>query len=368
MVDHLAEVRAWIERWVADGEIAGGAVAAAKGGEQAVEIYIGETGAPAGAGRGKAASADTLWPLASISKSYTAAMVMAAVERGHVTLATRACAVLPGFTAEGRDAITLRHLLTHTSGLIYESPAMEERLKAHTPIDAMLREAYEGPLLFAPGTGLSYSDYGYGLAGWMAAAAVGKPFADLVREWVLEPAGLRDTFMPPPAAEHGRLAYVKGPLAEGSDGAMYNSPYALGLAHPSFGTVASANDLMRFGLLFAPGGRQRVHSAATIRAMTTDQTGGRAAGMMPGFDDPAGPPVPWGIGFSIQAPHARAPYGDLVPAGTCGHGGASGCRLIINLADDIVIGIVTNTHARTGRERWMQRLDAISNGVMAALT
>ena len=86
-----------------------------------------------------------------------------------------------------------------------------------------------------------------------------------------------------------------------------------------------------------------------------------------GFD-PAGPPVPWGIGFSIQAPNSRAPYGDFAPVGTVGHGGASGCRLIIDLEDDIVIGIVTNTHAREGRERWMQRLDIVSNGVMAALT
>lgn len=362
MVDYLALVRGWMEQYVADGEIAGGAVAAAKGGEQAVEIYVGE------AAPGKVANAETLWPLASISKSYTAAMAMAAIERGYVTLATRACEVLPGFTAEGREAITLRHLLTHTSGLIYESAEMEARLIAQTPIDDILREAYDGPLLFKPGTALSYSDYGYGLAGWMAAAAVGRPFAELVQEWVLDPAGLRDSFMPVPAEQFPRLAYVKGPLAEGTDGAMYNSPYALGLAHPSFGTATTVNDLLRFGLLFAPGGKRRVHSAATIRIMTTDQTGGRARGLIPGAEDPDGPYAPWGIGFSIQTPHARAPYGDLAPIGTCGHGGASGCRLIIDLEDDIVIGIVTNTHARTGRERWMQRLDAISNGVMAALT
>jgi len=362
MGEHLTRVRDWLERFVAAGEIAGGAVAAARGGQQEVEIYSGE------AAPGRAASADTLWPLASISKSYTAAMVMAAVERGYVTLSTRVSEIFPEFTAEGRDAITLRHLLTHTSGLIYESPEMEERLKAQTPIDAILREAHSGPLLFKPGAALSYSDYGYGLAGWMTAAAIGRPFAELVEEFVLQPAGLRDTFMPPPPDEYGRLAHVKGPLGEGTEGAMYNAPYALALAHPSFGTVASANDLLRFGLLFAPGGTRHIHSAATVRAMTTDQTGGRAPGMMPGFDDPAGPPAPWGIGFSIQSPQARAPYGDLAPVGTCGHGGASGCRLIIDLTDDIVIAIVTNTHARMGRERWMQRLDIVSNGVMAALT
>jgi CubicO group peptidase (beta-lactamase class C family) len=77
---------------------------------------------------------------------------MALVERGALLLSTPVHAVLPDFRGDGREAITLRHLLTHTSGLVYESPEMEQRLIAQTPIEAMIDEAYTYPLMFSPGT------------------------------------------------------------------------------------------------------------------------------------------------------------------------------------------------------------------------
>ncbi len=203
--ERLQEVYAHVARFIADEEIAGAALAAAVGGEQIVEWY-GGAAAP-----GLAAGPDVLWPLASISKSYTAATVLALVERGDLTLSLRAAEVLPGFGTDdgddGRERITLRHLLAHTAGLIYESPEMEARLIAQTPLDAILDEAPSHPLLFAPGTAFSYSDYGYGLAGRIAATVTGRSFPELVRELVLEPAGLADTFMPPPPSEQGRLGH-----------------------------------------------------------------------------------------------------------------------------------------------------------------
>jgi CubicO group peptidase (beta-lactamase class C family) len=363
--ERLQAVYAHFARFIADGELAGGAIAAAIGGEQVVEWYGGEAAPGLKAGPG------VLWPLASISKSYTAATVLALVERGDLTLSTRVAEVLPGFGAtdgaDGRERITLRHLLSHTSGLIYESPEMEARLITQTPLDALYDEAPSYPLLFAPGTAYSYSDYGYGLAGRIAATVTGRPFPELVRELVLEPAGLTDTFMPPSPQEAGRLAHVAASLAYGTPGAMYNSPYAIALAHPSFGTVASVNDLLRFGLLFAPGG-PRIHAAATVRAMTTDQTGGRALGPLP--SDPEGPaePIAWGYGFGIVTAHPAAVLCDLAPPGSFGHGGASGCNLLIDPVDGITIAIVSNNHLRSGPARWLRRLTTISNGLLAALT
>ena len=284
--------------------------------------------------------------------------MLAVVERGNLTLATRASEVLPGFAGEGREAITLRHLLTHTSGLSYESPEMEARLIARMPLDAILDEAAAGPLLFPPGNGFSYSDYGYGLAGQMAAAVTGETFPDLVRTLVLEPAGLADTFMPPPGSEYPRLAWVDGPLAHGTDGAMYNSPYALDLAHPAFGTVATVSDLLRFGLLFAPKGSHRLHSEATIRVMTTDATGGYVHGGFLGVDSPA--PIPWGLGFMVKG--EVGPGGDLVSSATFSHGGASGCTLQVDPVNDIVVAFVSNRHANTGRGRSGLRSTAAGAG------
>lgn len=354
----LAEIFDRVQGFIAGGEIQGAALAVAQGGEQIVEWQAGE------ARTGVAASPDTLWPLASISKLYTAALVMVLVERGELSLSTTVTSVLPAFNRDGREQITLRHLLTHTSGLVYESPDMESLLIRQTSMDELVNEAYVHPLMFAPGTKLSYADYNYALAGRAVSTVTGTPFPELVRSLVLEPGGLADTFMPPPESEYERLARVDGPLAEGTDGAMYNSPYALNLAHPAFGTVSTASDMLRFGLLFAPGGKTRILSEAGVRVMTTDQTGG-AVSVDSGFLG-GGSSRPWGAGFMIKGNSGLG--GDLLSPASFGHGGASGCALWVDPVEDIAIAFVSNTHASRSRPKFVERVSRTINGVMAALT
>ena len=356
--ERLAAVFERVQRFIADGQVQGAALAVAQGGEQVAEWQAGE------ARDGVAAQPDTLWPLASISKLYTAALVMVLVERGELSLSTTVTSVLPAFNRDGREQITLRHLLTHTSGLVYESPDMEQLLIRQSSIEEIVNEAYVHPLLFPPGTKLSYADYNYALAGRVASTVTGTSFPDLVRSLVLEPGGLADTFMPPPESEYDRLAKVDGPLAEGTDGAMYNSSYALNLAHPAFGTVSTASDLLRFGLLFAPGGETRILSEAGVRVMTTDQTGGAVSvdsGPLRG-----GAMQPWGAGFMIKGNSGLG--GDLLSPESFGHGGASGCALWVDPVEDIAIAFVSNTHASRSRPKFVERVSRTINGVMAALT
>lgn len=347
-----------IEAFISNGEIRGAALAVASGGDQIIDWQAGE------AREGNAATSTTLWPLASISKLYTAVAVMALVERGELSLSTTVNSVLPEFDGDGREAVTLRHLLTHTSGLIYESPQMEERLKQQQSIDDMLLEAFTHPLMFQPGTKLSYADYNYLLAGRVASVVSGATFPDLVQNLVLEPGGLRDTFMPPPASEYARLAVVDGPLAEGTAGAMYNSPYALDLAHPAFGTVSTASDLMRFGLLFAPHGKRRILSEAGVRVMTTDQAGG-AVSIDTGFLG-GGVPRPWGAGFMIKGQGGLG--ADLLSPSSFGHGGASGCALWVDPVAGVTIAFVSNTHASRSRPKFVERVSRTINCVLAEVT
>nr|MCW1970008.1 beta-lactamase family protein [Anaerolineae bacterium] len=289
-----------INTYIQNKEIRGAALAVAQHGKQVIEHYAGE------AAPGLPSGPDVLWTLASISKLYTAAMVMRLVEEGKLTLNRRVCDVIPQFIGGHRHEVRLRHLLTHTSGLIYESPEMEARLKAHTSLDDMMREAYTAPLLFRPGTEQRYGDYNYLIAAAMAQTVMNTPFPQLVQQYVIAPAGLSETFMPPPQREFGRISKTIGGLAEGTSGAMYNSDYALSLAHPAFGTVASVNDLLRFGLLFAPSGLP-IHSRHTLAAMTKDQTSGYATGgdeFLAGL--PPNAPISWGLGFAIQTPSLPA--------------------------------------------------------------
>lgn len=354
----LSAVRDRMERFVAAGELDGMALAVAAGGKIVAEWYAGRAAPERPAGE------ETLWPLASISKVYTAAAMMALVERGDLTLALPVRTLLPAFDGDGREQVRLGHLLTHTSGLIYESPRMEALLRARTPLETIVDEAYTHPLLFAPGTKQSYSDYGYALAGRMAEAATGTPFPELVRSLVLAPAGLRDTFLPPGEGEYGRMAHVAGALAEGTEGAMYNSPYALALAHPAFGVVASARDLLRFGLLFAPHGERRILSEATIAAMTTPRTNPAILDTLDRFAPHS--QAPWGLGFSVGGYPGTGE--DLVSPAAFGHDGASGCALLIDPTYDLALALASNRHVLSGPDRWHYRIGSVINGVLAALT
>ncbi|MEZ4863402.1 MAG: serine hydrolase domain-containing protein [Caldilineaceae bacterium] len=356
----LSDPTSLIARYIAEGSFAGAALIAAQHGEIVIEHYAGEAapGLPAGPG--------VLWPLASISKVYTAAMIMRLVEQGELTLNTLAHHLLPDFTGDGRETVRLRHLLSHTAGMIYESPEMEARLIAQTSRAELIEEMIHAPLQFTPGSAFAYADYHYLLAGCMAEAVTGCTFAQLVDSLVTQPMDLHDTYMAPPPEVTSRLAKVRAVMAEGTAGAMYNSPHALALAHPAFGTVTTARDLLRFARHFAPGG-PRIHSAATIRAMTTDQTGG-APGWQSGlFGLPTGARIAWGIGFSLKSVETPSQFADLASPRAYGHGGASGCQLVIDPAADAVIAILTNTHARSGRERWYRRLQSILNSTFALL-
>ncbi|MCX6044458.1 MAG: serine hydrolase [Chloroflexi bacterium] len=349
-----------LERYIQEGGFAGAAVIVAQHGKIVMEHYAGE------AAPNLPASSSVLWPLASISKLYTAAMIMRLVEQGQLTLNMPVHHLLPKFSGEGRETVRLRHLLTHTAGMIYESPMMEERLSAQTPMAALVEEMYTTPLLFPAGSAFDYADYHYLLAGCMAEAATGLAFAELVDTLVAQPMNLHDTYMAPPPHEYGRLAKVRCVMAEGTAGAMYNSPYALSLAHPAFGAVATARDLLRFAQHFAPGG-PRIHAPATIRTMTTDQTGGVKGWQSGMFGLQPGTPIGWGIGFALKSAQTPGQFSDLAAPGAYGHGGASGCQLIIDPTADAVVAILTNTHARVGREGWYIRLQSILNSVFANL-
>jgi CubicO group peptidase (beta-lactamase class C family) len=189
-----------MERHVREGSFSGGALVVLKHGQTMIEHYAGDAAPSLPAGP------QVLWPLASISKVYTAGMIMRLVETGVLTLNTPVHLLLPGFAGDGREEMRIRHLLTHTAGFIYESPEMEARLKAQTPMPELIKEALESPLLFKPGTQLRYADYNYLVAGHIAEVVTGNRFRELVEQLVLEPAGLRETFLPPKPDPYPRRA------------------------------------------------------------------------------------------------------------------------------------------------------------------
>lgn len=353
----FARIESFLDSLVADGRTPGAGLTIAVRGSPVLERYAGT------ARVGMKASQETIWPVASISKLYTAAAIMRLIEQGRLTLGSRVSEVIPEFRGKGRNDITLRQLLTHTSGLPYESTHHEERLASRATVETMIDEVYAVDLDFAPGTRQQYSDFAYALAGRMAARVAGCSFETLIRKEVLEPAGLHHTWFPAPDEVHNRVAHVEGAVGRTPETTMYSSPYGLGLAHPAFGAVATLSDLLKLGLLFDPHGGLRFLSGAGLAVMTTDQTGSDDPGEL--VIEPEAVIHPWGIGFMLKQ---RAASPELVSSGSYGHGGATGCYLWIDPLYEVTVAFVSNRHYRDDPTGFMPRLDQMLNVVLAEIT
>jgi CubicO group peptidase (beta-lactamase class C family) len=180
-----------------------GAVRLELGDEVLLDEALGEDGT------GVALTTDTAFQIASVSKSFDAACVMLLVDRGLLSLDDTLPSRVTGTPPEW-DAITLRHLLTHTSGL-----AHWDGVTGLDAFNACRREELIAlfaatPMKFKPGERFSYSSLGFVLLADMVESVAGMPYPSFLADHVLEPLGLSRTraAAPPPgvAAAHGSEA------------------------------------------------------------------------------------------------------------------------------------------------------------------
>jgi D-alanyl-D-alanine carboxypeptidase len=136
---------------------------------------------------------ETVYLLASITKSFTAAAIMLLVEDRKLTLADSLTKHLPD-APEAWKGITLQHLLTHTAGLRdrFEGPSAEEWLLDYST-ERMYRAARETPTDFPPGTRWQYSDQGYFLLGLIIEKVTGKSYRQFLTERLCRPLGMTAT-------------------------------------------------------------------------------------------------------------------------------------------------------------------------------
>jgi len=196
-------VAASLKKLVADGE-PGLAVLVRKNGRTVLERAYGVRDLRTH----KPIDARTSFRLASVTKQMTAAAIMTLVREGRLRYEDPLTRALPGFPAYG-SGVTIRHLLTHTSGLPDYEQLMEAAEKEKGPIWTPERQIRDDEVLallekethglFAPGTSWAYSNSGYVVLGLVAARAAGRPFGDVLRERVFAPLGMTRT-----------LAYEKG--------------------------------------------------------------------------------------------------------------------------------------------------------------
>ena len=141
-------------------------------------------------------SADTLFSLRSISKTYTATGFMLAVDKGWLKLDEPLHKYLPRFTVKSRfgageaDRITFRHLLSHWSGLPHEAPCGNNYDESPCPFADHIRSISETWLMFPVGARYSYSNLGIDLAGYALELRARKSFAQFMQDELFKPLGM----------------------------------------------------------------------------------------------------------------------------------------------------------------------------------
>src|SRR5712692_9857088 len=162
-----------------------------------------------------ASTPDTHFRLASLTKQFTAAAILILGERGKLSLDDRATRFLPTLPENG---ITIRHLLTHTSGLHdYEDLIPPGATKQLKDIDVLHLLEPQRSTYFPPGSRYRYSNSGYVLLGLVVERASGQRFANFLRQSVFEPIGMKSRSR----SKRGSPAFRIAPtaiVARGSDG------------------------------------------------------------------------------------------------------------------------------------------------------
>jgi CubicO group peptidase (beta-lactamase class C family) len=273
-------------------------------------------------------TADTIFDMASLTKPVaTATSVFVLVEQGKLKLSEKVATYWPEFAANGKEGVTLEHLMVHTSGLIADNALADYK---DGKAEALKRVA--GLKLEAePGTRFKYSDVGFITLGELVERVSGQPVNEFARKHVFDPLGMADTGYLPAAKRHPRTAptaqrdgkwligEVHDPRAAAMDGVAGHA-----------GLFSTADDLAKYARMLLRGGEldgKRILKAETVKEMTTPvkvPTGLRSRG--------------WDVDTSFSAPRGEVFRKD----GGFGHTGFTGTSIWIDPGSRTAVIVLTN--------------------------
>jgi CubicO group peptidase (beta-lactamase class C family) len=152
------------------------------------------------------ASVDTWFEIGSITKQFTAAAILQLQEAGKLSIDAKLATYLPD--APHANEVTLRQLLSHTSGLpeYLDGPDIEQVATRPATFDQLVARIKDKPLDFAPGSRWSYSNTGYLMLGRVIEVVSHEPYRQYVRTHLLDPAGMTDTFTVADEGRHPTMA------------------------------------------------------------------------------------------------------------------------------------------------------------------
>ena len=273
---------------------------------------------------------DSIFDIASVSKAVaTTTAIMMLLERKVLSLDQKVVSLLPEFADEGNEwkkLITVRHLLTHTSGL----PSWSDLYRRHRTRESVLNEVLkEIDPTVKPGTTFSYSDIGFVQLGQIVELVSGKRLDSFASNEIFRPLGMVDTYYNPMVRREKRFVSTeysnwRGEFVRGS--VHDENAYAMGGVSGHAGLFSTAVDLALFCNELISGQSELI-SPDAVRLMITDHTS-KLGGYV-------------GLGWWIKS-KTTPDIGPKLPPGSFGHNGYTGTSVWMDPESKLVIILLTN--------------------------
>ena len=220
---------------------------------------------------------DTPLRIGSITKQFTASAILRLQEAGRLSITDRLSAFYPDFPRGGE--VTLRHLLTHTSGIhsYTESPRFLQEVTKPTAAADVVASIKRYPYDFSPGAKWSYSNSGYFLLGDIVEKVSGRPYADFLHEAFFGPFGMRDTGVyrndKPPARAALGYEYRDGQFKKALDWDMTWAGGA-GALYSTAGDLYRWNEAVFGGKVLSPDDRAAAFTPVVTEENRNDKSDG----------------------------------------------------------------------------------------------
>jgi len=329
----LATINRVVERGIKAGGYPGASVVVGRKGAVVWQKGFGHLGWTKDAASVTADS--TIYDLASLTKVVgTTTALMILFDEGKLRLDDSVVKFIPEFTGGGKDAVTIRQLLEHRSGL----PAGRDLWRiAHTPEEARAAVIATN-LEAAPGTRYEYSDLGADMLGFVVEKISGQTLDQFLAARVFTPLGMKDTRFRPDASLRGRIAptEINPPRGYPLRGEVHDeNAYALGGVAGHAGLFSTASDLAIFAQMMLNGGEfngTRIVADSTVKLFSTRAKGAGTRAL--GWD-------------TCDGEYGCGKYMDEQ---SYGHTGYTGTSLWIDPDNRMFVILLTNrVHAATAR-------------------
>ena len=304
--------------------------------------------------------------IASITKPIVGMLAVQMAAEGRLSLSDPAGDFVEGFHRGPFRNITIRHLLTHTSGLPDMLPNNSELRACHATLDDFVAQTKRITPEFAPGADCRYSSMGFAVLASILAKLDGRPVAEQLRHRFFEPIGMTESWLGLPTAAIDELLPTtlpcQLPVWQATDTSHWNwnSPYWRTLGAPWGGMISTVQDL---GILatsmlqtMADPTTARVYSPAVVRECMANQTQHFAS-----LSERDRLIRPWSYGWRFNWKDHPASFGDFVSPSAIGHWGATGTLIWIDPASQRWLVVLTS-------QPWEQSqaaIQRISNIVVA---